>query len=195
MVIEIKGLDALIKDFDRFVKVNDVATSRAMNRIGKQSSNISLRSVKADGKWNMAMKPLKALSTPHNATQNNLNYTFEMSSTSIQLHKWTGTTYFGTHTNSGKKRNASRVGVKFKLKTNKPKTTLAKSFMAKSKFGKREDIVFTRRKSPRGANITAQNSITPTSMFKQTGVDAFVESFKKSFTDRYIHELKNLKAL
>lgn len=195
MIIEITGLDEVLSDFDKFVKVNHIATRRALNRIGTQARNVSLRSVKADDKWNINMKTLKGVSRPIKATNNNLNYIFEMSSSSIQLHKWSGTTYFGATTKGGKRRNASRVGVKFKLKTNKPKKTLKRSFMRRSLFGAKENIVFTRRKSPKGAEITAQSSITPTSMFQQTGEERFVDVFMTKFTDRYIHELKNLKAI
>lgn len=192
ITLKIEGLDKLLTNFDTFVKYNNVATRRALNRIGTQARNVSLRDVKAKGKWNINMKTLKDLSKPIRATNNRPIYSFKMASSSIQLHKWKGTSYSASRTNKGYKRNAKRVGVRYRLKLDKPKRTLAKSFMKQSLFGAKEDIVFTRRKSPKGASITAQASITPTSMFQTDGEKLFIDTFLDKFPERYIQELKYL---
>ena len=189
MQINISGIDKVIGSFDKYVRYNRQATKFAMNQIARKASTQSLR------KTNQAWSGIKASDlkktvkiTP--ATNSNLNYKWYMESSPIGLEKFSAV-YRGTTTSTGKKRSSSKVGVAYKLKTKK--RTLAKSFIKKSKFGKKEEVVFTHRKSPDGADITRQSSITPTSMFLGVqGDDLFQTLFKDEFPDRYLAKLSQL---
>ncbi len=194
-VITITGLDELIKNIDNFVKFNDTASRLALNRTGSSATVEALKVTRAD--WNILARDLKATTKGSTkATNSNLEYSYIMSSQSMYLDKFSNMKEGGTRTPSGRKRNASKIGVKYKLKKGKGNLkTLNKSFIKPSKFHGGADRIFVKRPSPTGnSSITAQASITPTSMFKQEGLDAFYKTVDETFTKRYFHELGRLGA-
>ena len=195
MELVVKGLDKLKMDFINYGKFNNVAVSNALNKTGAVSTNVSLRVVKKQG-WNMSMKELKKLVAPTKSKATTLNYIFTMKSKSISLMKFKGTTYFSeTQLKSMKRKSKAGIGVRYKLKGKGRLKTLKKSFVRPSLFGTHAETVFTRRKSPMGADITAQYSITPSSMFQQEGEEVFIKTFKDKFTKTYFNQLKFKKII
>jgi len=195
MELTVKGLDKLKIDFDNYGKFNNTAVSNALNKTGTIAKNVSLRVTKKQG-WNMKISELKKLATPTKSKASTLNYIFTMNSKSISLMKFRGTSYFGnTQQQSLKRKSKAGIGVRYKLKGKGRLKTLKKSFIKPSIFGNHPYTVFTRRKSPRGADITAQYSITPSSMFQQEGEEAFIKTFKDKFTNTYFNQLKFKKII
>ena len=188
--INVVGLDKAIKDFDKFVKYNDTATRIAINDSARKARTESLLVTRKD--WNIKAGDLKQGSKFKPASNKNLNAEFSMTSKSISLMKFSKSVpYVSKLTPTGKKRKGGG-GVKYKLKKQRGFNTLNKSFVKKSLFGNKDLTVFTKRKSPNGADITAQFSITPSSMFKQEGADAFVKVFIDSFEKRYVGQVARL---
>ena len=185
MEITIDGLDKVVGNFELFVKENRRATKNAMNEIVRKARTATLRERKKD--WaGLRLKDFKSKTKP--ATLKDLESIFSLESKPIPLMKFTrGDAYRGSLTETGKKRSASKVGVKYKLK--RKTRTLGKSFIMPSKFNGKRLEVFTHRKSPQGADITAQYSITPTSMYGDKGIDAFIEIFKREFPERYLAKI------
>ena len=191
MKLSIQGLDKVQINLGNYVKFNNTAVSQAMNSVATVSMNRSLRHVKNDNTWNISIADLKKVSTPRKSTVRTLNYIFTMQSKSIPLIFFKGTEYASKTTATGKARTGG-AGVKYKLKGKGRKKTLGKSFVKPSLFNGNRLEVFTRRKSPNGASITQQSSITPSSMFKQQGADFFMRDFKANFQKRYYNRLKQL---
>ncbi len=191
MVINVKGLDEVIKSMDKFVKYNNTATRIAINDTARVARTKSLKATRED--WNIKAKTFKDTSKLKPAKNSDLNAQFTMDSKSLPLKTFADDTYTSSTTPTGKKRKGG-AGVKYKLsKKERGKKTLAKSFLRKSKFNGGRMEVFTRRPSPTGnADITAQYSITPTSMFNQEGYDLFVDEFKERFATRYLHQVARL---
>ena len=195
MELIVKGLDELKIDFTNYGKFNNTAVSNALNKTGTVASNVSMRVTKKQG-WNMSISELKKLVSPTKSKATTLNYVFTMKSKSISLMKFKGTSYFGnTQLLSMKRKSKSGIGVRYKLKGKGRLKTLKKSFTRPSLYGDHAETVFTRRKSPRGADITAQYSITPSSMFKQEGENAFIKTFMDKFSKTYFNQLKFKKII
>ena len=191
MVITVEGLDKVIKSMNKFVKYNNTATRIAINDTARVARTESLRETRED--WNIKAKEFKRTSKLKLAKNSDLNAQFTMDSKSLPLKLFADDNYTSATTPTGRKRKGG-AGVKYKLsKKERGKKTLAKSFLRKSKFNGGRMEVFTRRPSPTGnADITAQYSITPTSMFNQEGYDLFVDEFKERFATRYLHQVARL---
>ena len=188
MTIEITGLNELIRNMDNFVKYNATASRQALNDTGRKARTAALKLTRED--WNIKAADLKKVSKLKLAKNSNLTLTFEMDSHSLPL-KLFAKEYVTGRTPTGKRRKGG-AGVKYKLKKKQRgyKTLGGNSFIKASKFNGGRLEVFTRRRSPRGAPITAQYSITPTSMFDQRGAEKFIETFSESFANRYGHYLR-----
>ena len=194
MELKITGLDDLVMNMNNYGAKNNLALSTSMNRVGVTARKESLNHVSRIEKWNLSVTKFKAVSITKKATSSTVNLQFIMDSKSISLIDFKGTTWLASSTPRGKKRKGGS-GVRFKLKGAGAKKQLAKSFTAKSKFGSHKELVFVKRRSPKGAEITHQASITPSSMFKQTGVDVYVDTFFKHFQDRYYSQMRYYKII
>ena len=176
---------------DNYVKYNATASRQALNDTGRKARTAALKLTRED--WNIKAADLKKASKMKLASNSNLNLTFQMKSHSLPLELF-AKDYVASRTPTGKRRKGG-AGVKYKLanKQRGYKTLGGNSFIKASKFNGGRLEVFTRRKSPRGAPVTAQYSITPTSMFDQQGAEKFVDVFMQSFADRYMGRLRHLK--
>jgi len=194
MILKIHGLDDLEMSMNNYVKKNDVAISSSINRVMVTARKVSLDHVSKVQGWNMKPTKFKALSHTKNSTVATLHGQFIMDSKSIPLLDFTGTAYRPKLTPKFNKRKGGG-SVFFKIKKQNGFKPLSKSFVMPSKFGSHKDTAFVRRKSPRGADITAQHTITPSSMFQQEGEDKFINSFMNNFEARYYNQLKYYKIL
>lgn len=193
MVLNVTGIDDLIKDMNAYVKYNATASRQALNDTGRKARTAALKLTRED--WNIKAADLKKNSKMKLAKNSDLTLTFEMKSAPIPL-KVFAKDYVTSLTPTGKRRKGG-AGVKYKLKKKQRgyRTLGGNSFIKASKFNGGRDEVFTRRRSPQGAPITAQYAITPTSMFDQQGAEKFVDVFMESFADRYVGRLRHLGAL
>ena len=180
---------------DKYVKYNARATRLALNRSYITAVKEASKVTRED--WNIKSGILKKASDINRATNSKLSVQFEMSSKSMNLTNFTtraGTNnngYVSVRTPTGKPRKGGG-GVKYKLKKKEKTKTLGSSFIKNSKYGG-DPTVFTRRPSPTGnSDITAQYSITPSSMFNQEGSEAYIDSFLTMFMKRYKHEVDRL---
>ena len=192
LTINVDGLDGLITNFENFVKFNRTATRQAMNETERKSQVAALRLTRKD--WNIKARDLKKGAERTLATNANLSIEFSMKSSSIPLEMFAKNVpdpYVSKLTPTGKLRTGG-AGVKYKLKKEgRGFKTLSKSFLLESKFGDHRMEIFTRRRSPTGnSSITAQYSITPSSMFKQHGADEFISTFMDNFEASYINKLQ-----
>jgi len=196
MILKVKGLDKLQLNLTNFGKYGNVAMSNALNKTGAIAKTASLKSVRTGKEaWRIKAGDLKRGATPTRSTALTNTYTFEMSSKSMPLMMFTGkTSYLPSLTPTGKKRHGGS-GVRYRLKGKGSKKALSKSFVMPSLFHNHREEVFTRRKSPKGANITAQYSITPSSMFQQEGEKVFVDTFFQKFSKIYINQLSFKKII
>lgn len=193
MELKIRGLDDLQMNMLNYGKYNNTAVRSSMNRVGITARKEALNQTSKIQGWNLAITKFKAVSKTKSATNSDLHLQFIMNSKSIPLIDFKGTDYQPSTTPKGRKRKGG-AGVRFKLKKQNGKKVLAKSFIAPSLFGGKE-TVFVKRKSPRGASITAQSSITPSSMFKQEGEDKYISVFFRDFEARYYNQLRYYKIL
>ena len=196
MILKVKGLDKLQLNLTNFGKYGNVAMSNALNKTGAIAKTQSLYAVR-NGKeeWRIKASDLKKGAKPKKSTALTTTYTFEMESKSMPLMMFTGKTPYLTPLTPTGKRRSGGGGVRYKIKGKGRKLTLAKSFVRPSLFHNHREEVFTRRKSPNGAKITAQYSITPSSMFQQEGEKVFVDTFFKKFYKIYINQLSFKKIL
>ena len=190
MILEVKGLDELKLNLGNFGKYGNVAMSNALNKTGAISTTASLKSVRTGpDAWRIKASTLKKETAPKKSTARTTTYTFQMSSKSIPLIDFASKVpYLGLTTPTGKKRHGG-AGVRYLLKGKGAKKVLAKSFVMESLFNNHREEIFTRRLSPNGAKITAQYSITPSSMFQQEGEDIFIKTFFEKFTKIYKNQL------
>jgi hypothetical protein len=181
------NLDTLIKDFDLYIKNADKIVSDAINTgitAGRTKSLFETRTtwnIKAGSLKNYYTKTVKAHPNNDNTGQ------FVVESSSINLLEFGGKQLTKINAKGKLKRQYKgrggtvRSGVNVKLHKKKRPTTLEHSWVAKGKYGNaiwREDP-----NNPRKRIYMA--SITPTSMYKQEGVDVFIKTFIKSFTKRF----------
>jgi hypothetical protein len=190
MTIKVEGLDKVVTNLDKFVRINPKATKDAMNDTAKKARTASLKLTRE--KWNIRAKDYKKQAKfIKRARVNDLNTIFTMKTQSIPLMTF-AKGYKSATTDTGRNRKGG-AGVRYKLlRKQRGNRVLGKSFVRKSKFNGGRLEVFTHRKSPQGADITAQYAITPTSMFNQDGLDEFVRVFKDSFNQRYIGRVRYL---
>lgn len=197
MVINVTGLDEVIGNLDKFVKINAKATSHAMNDVAGKAKTKSLKfvtkNINPDERWKIKYGDLRNKAPIKKATVSNLNLQFSLTSNSIPLMEFGATELLGT-TDTGKKRNGGKGSVAYKLKGKGRKDKITGAWVMKSKFNNGRKEVFTARRSPNGANVTAQYAITPTSMFKQEGFDIFLKEFEENFKNRYLGRVAYLLA-
>jgi hypothetical protein len=180
------NLNTLINDFDLYVKNADKIVCNAINTALSSGATKSLRetrqtwNIKAGDLKNNYTKMIKAHPKNDNTGQ------FIVESRPINLLEFGGRQLQkygkrGLKRQYKKRKGNVRSGVSFKLHKNKRPTTLRNSWVAKGKYGEaiwREDP-----NNPRKRIYMA--SITPTSMYKQEGVDAFMRAFMRSFYERF----------
>lgn len=181
MEITVEGLDKAIKSFDKFVKKNDIAISRAMNSKLNTSRNKAVRHVK-QAKWNMKISDLKKLTTITKATKNKTEVEFTLKSNPIPLIK------FGATEQYYKRKKETKVSYKLKGK----KRSMPKSFIMPSKFGNKQDEVFARSSKDK-KKVTRKVAITPTSMFSGSQAeDVFIKTFMEDYEKRYLQQIEFL---
>ena len=197
MILKVQGLDKVITNLNKFVKINARATSYAMNDVAGKAKTKSLKFVTKNPnpkeRWKIKYGDLKDKAPIKKATVSNLNLQFSLTSSSIPLMEFGAVDQLGT-TNTGRKRNGGKFSVAYKLKGSGRKDKILGAWTMKSKFNNGRKEVFTRRKSPNGAEVTAQYAITPTSMFKQEGFDVFIKEFNYNFEMRYLGRVAYLLA-
>ena len=190
-VITMDGIDDLINDFSLYIKNSERILNSSINRAMGTARTASIRHTVKD--WAMLTRDFKGTTKTDRATKSNNNTgKFTVTSKPISLINFSGK-QFKPRTKSlgrgkGRGRVKGRAGVSFKLKKGQKPTKLKNSWIAQGKFGNaiwREDPADKRRR-------LYMASITPTSMFKQEGVDIFIKTFETAFVKRYKHNIKFL---
>lgn len=189
ILFEITGVDQVVGNFDLFVKKNSQVLAQSINQIVLKASTASTKEAKAEWKG-LRVKDFKDPKVLHirKATTANLESIWTLKTKPIPLSKFS-TKYKTARTGTGRKTRGG-AGVTYKLKSNRRQLGNS-SFLKKSKFNNGRVEVFTRRKSPNGASITAHSAITQSSMFKQVdGFEIFKDVFFKQFPQRYKNKLR-----
>lgn len=189
--MEIKGLDKLIDDFSLYVKNADKIMNNSINRGVESGRTASIRATVKD--WAILTKDFKSASKHVRATKGTNNTaTFTMTSKPISLITFQGKQFKPRTVSAGRgrdrKRVSGRAGVSFKLKKGQKPTKLRNSWIAQGKYGTaiwRQDPDNSRRR-------IYMASITPTSMYKQEGVDIFIDTFDSAFMKRFDNQIKFL---
>lgn len=161
--IHMSGIDSLITDFDKYVRLNARHTRTALNEASRSAQSKVLQETRKPWKGIRA-RDYKSLTKLFVAKGNKFETTFIMTSRSISL------AMFAVN-------RQAKSGVAYKLK-NKQRT-MKGSFMAKGMF-------FKRRTKARDS-IVPYFSITPTSMFINGGGEKiYFDRLKEVFTTNYL---------
>lgn len=175
-VINIVGIDALVKNMNVFVKAVPKATAFALNGSTKKAQTASLRNVRQE--WKGLKASSLALYARHNrATVNKLQVEFTFKSGSIPLFEF-GARQIG-------------MGVSYKLKGGRKK--IKSAFINKSKSGKGEHVLL--RTGKERYPLRPLIAVTPTHMFLETkSDDVYIDTFLDHFDNNYRNRLNYILA-
>jgi len=166
--IDQKKLDAVITNFEKYIKMNARVTRTALNKASKTAKVQSLRQARDEWKG-LSVADFKKINELALATNQNPETVFTIASNPINLQHFTT-------------KKQAKSGATYKLKDKQK--TLKGSFQAKG-------FVFKRQTKARDS-IIPYFSITPTAMFaKSDSVSTYIDIATKDFEAEYLRTINS----
>ena len=187
--MKMKGIVVGYKDIrytlTQFALNAEKASVRTMNDVSKNARTASFKAIRED--YNIKLKDLRPHTTLSRAKLGKAQVEFAIKSHGIPLIQFATRRFVSL----SREEQATKKGVSYKVSKRKRASTLAHSFINRSRK-KGKDYVLTRTSKPRYPLIPL-TVITPTSMLEKSKADdAFAETFVAKFDARFKHHMDRL---